>query len=229
MGRHWLYPSFQHHRAIPSMETAPPTHAGETATSDQQEGVASSASSSSSEGISPTTPLVGRLQVKEILGREDGGLGLVEKKVVLAGWIKTVRFGNKNRLAFINLNDGSSLGGIQIVVDESREGFDQLRRTECATGASLWVSGQVVKSPGKGQAVEVLAGQVALLGGCPPLEYPLAGKKDFSMEYLRDVAHLRARTNTVRIAISSPLLFLLLQLTWLTFECLLCSSVRWRV
>jgi asparaginyl-tRNA synthetase len=155
-----------------------------------------SVSEASASSSSSPVKFAGRTRVKDLVGREDGGLGLVDAEVVVAGWIKTIRFGNKNRLAFINLNDGSSLSGIQIVVDDSKEGFDQLRRTECSTGASVWVGGKVVKSPGKGQAIELLAHRVALLGGSAPLEYPLAGKKDFTMEYLRDIAHLRARTNT---------------------------------
>lgn len=136
-----------------------------------------------------------RWTVRDILGREDGGVGLVDQEGVVAGWIRTVRFGNKGKLAFINLNDGSLITGLQVVCDSNKEGFDQLKATDCSAGASIWIFGKVVKSPAKGQTVEFLASKVALVGGCDPLTYPLAGK-GHSVEFLREQAHLRARTNT---------------------------------
>jgi asparaginyl-tRNA synthetase len=139
-----------------------------------------------------------RWTVRDILGREDGGVGLVDQEGVVAGWIRTVRFGNKGKLAFINLNDGSLITGLQVVCDSNKEGFDQLKATDCSAGASIWIFGKVVKSPAKGQTVEFLASKVALVGGCDPLTYPLAGK-GHSVEFLREQAHLRARTNTVRL------------------------------
>jgi aspartyl/asparaginyl-tRNA synthetase len=118
-----------------------------------------------------------RWSVNDILGREDGGLELVDKEGTIAGWIRTVRFGNKGKLAFINLNDGSTIHGIQIVCDSNKEGFDQLKLTECSVGASLWVFGKIVKSPGKGQKVEILRRRSALLADVTPLPTPLPARR----------------------------------------------------
>jgi len=136
-----------------------------------------------------------RWQVRELLGAADGGLSFVDQEGSVAGWIRAIRFGKKGQLAFINLNDGSLLGGLQIIAEDDKEGFAQLKLPECGVGASLRVFGKVVKSPAKGQTIEFFASKVVLIGGCDPLAYPLSGK-GHSMEFLRDIAHLRARTNT---------------------------------
>lgn len=109
--------------------------------------------------------------------------------VLVKGWVKTRR--DSKALTFLEVNDGSSLAGIQVVVEPDRVGGplpDALR-----TGAAVAVRGSVVESPGKGQAVEISASGVTLVGSSPE-DYPLQ-KKRHSDEFLRTIAHLRPRTN----------------------------------
>ena len=106
------------------------------------------------------------------------------------GWVRTRR-GNKN-VNFIALNDGSTIHNLQIVVDLSNFSEDMLK--DITTGACISVNGLLVESVGSGQAAEVQAKEIEILGGCDNT-YPLQ-KKGHSMEFLRDVAHLRPRTNT---------------------------------
>lgn len=107
------------------------------------------------------------------------------------GWVRTRR-GSK-KVNFIALNDGSTINNIQIVVD--LENFDEELLKKITTGACLSVNGNVVKSMGKNQAVEMQAVDIDVLGVADPNEYPLQ-KKGHTMEFLRDIAHLRPRTNT---------------------------------
>ena len=110
--------------------------------------------------------------------------------VNVKGWVRTRR-GNKN-VGFIALNDGSTINNIQIVVDMAR--FDEEQLKDVTTGACLSVDGELVESVGSGQAAEIQARQIEVLGKCDNT-YPLQ-KKGHSMEFLREVAHLRPRTNT---------------------------------
>ena len=110
--------------------------------------------------------------------------------VNVKGWVRTRR-GNKN-VGFIALNDGSTINNIQIVVDMAR--FDEEQLKDVTTGACLSVDGELVESVGSGQAAEIQAHQIEVLGKCDNT-YPLQ-KKGHSMEFLREVAHLRPRTNT---------------------------------
>ena len=107
------------------------------------------------------------------------------------GWVRTKR-GNK-QIKFIALNDGSTIYNIQIVADTSK--FEESLLQKVTTGSSLAVRGKLVESVGSGQAVEIQAEEIEVLGECDPVRYPLQ-KKDTSLEYLRTVAHLRPRTNT---------------------------------
>ncbi|MBO4769064.1 MAG: asparagine--tRNA ligase [Bacteroidales bacterium] len=111
--------------------------------------------------------------------------------VVVKGWVRTKR-GNKN-VAFIALNDGSTINNIQVVCDLSK--FDEELMKQITTGACLSVKGALVESLGSGQAVEVQASEIEVLGTADPDSYPLQ-KKGHSMEFLREIAHLRPRTNT---------------------------------
>lgn len=116
----------------------------------------------------------------------------VETTVLAKGWVKTKR-GNKN-VAFINLNDGSTIQNIQIVVD-----FTVLPETtleQVSTGACIAVSGKLVRSQGAGQSLEINAESIEVLGKADPDKYPLQPKKH-SMEFLREIAHLRPRSNTI--------------------------------
>ena len=111
--------------------------------------------------------------------------------VLAKGWVRTKR-GNKE-IAFIALNDGSTIKNIQIVVDKNEEMEPVLARI--STGACIGVTGTLVESIGSGQAVEIHARAIEVYGECDPVRYPLQ-KKDTSFEYLRTVAHMRPRTNT---------------------------------
>lgn len=107
------------------------------------------------------------------------------------GWVRSKR-GNKN-VNFIALNDGSSVKNIQIVVDVAKFDADLLKKI--TTGACISVNGALVASQGAGQTVEIQASDILLYGTADPDEYPLQ-KKGHSLEFLREIAHLRPRTNT---------------------------------
>ena len=126
-----------------------------------------------------------RKKVKDLLASAPG------EEVLAKGWVRTKR-GNKE-IAFIALNDGSTINNIQIVVDKAAIDADLLAKV--TTGACIAVEGKLVESPGSGQAVEIHARSIEVYGECDPVRYPLQ-KKDTSFEYLRTVAHLRPRTNT---------------------------------
>ncbi len=106
------------------------------------------------------------------------------------GWVRTVR--DSKAVLFLELNDGSSIHGLQVVVDDSCADIAVAR--ELSTGAAVSVEGTLIASPAKGQSVELKASRVELIGAAPP-EYPLQ-KKRHSMEFLRSIAHLRVRSNT---------------------------------
>ena len=112
-------------------------------------------------------------------------------EVNIKGWVRTRR-GNKN-VSFIALNDGSTINNIQIVVDLSH--FDEEYLKPITTGACISVTGKLVESQGKGQSLEVQANEVIIYGEADPETYPLQ-KKGHTMEFLREIAHLRPRTNT---------------------------------
>lgn len=110
---------------------------------------------------------------------------------LVKGWVRTKR-GNKN-IVFIALNDGSTINNIQVVADALN--FDENLLKDITTGACLAVTGKLVKSQGQGQNVEISATSIELYGKCDAETYPLQ-KKGHSMEFLREIAHLRFRTNT---------------------------------
>lgn len=124
-----------------------------------------------------------RIKIKEILRAAAIG-----SEVIVKGWVRTFR---SNR--FIALNDGSTAGNLQVVVDFER--FDAALLRRITTGAALSVRGQLVASPGAGQEVELHAGTLEVLGDCDPEQYPLQPKRH-SLEFLREKAHLRFRTQT---------------------------------
>ncbi|MCR5423561.1 MAG: asparagine--tRNA ligase [Bacteroidales bacterium] len=115
---------------------------------------------------------------------------LIGTTVNVKGWVRTKR-GNKN-VAFIALNDGSIIHNIQVVADPTKF-EEELKRI--TTGACIGVSGKLVSSQGSGQAVEVQAESIVVYGEADPNTYPLQ-KKGHSMEFLREIGHLRLRTNT---------------------------------
>ena len=131
------------------------------------------------------TTEIRRTKVKDLLAMQAGC------EVLVKGWVRTKR-GNRE-IAFIALNDGSTIKNIQIVVDKNAETEAILPRI--TTGACIGVTGELVESLGSGQAVEIHAKIIEIFGECDPMRYPLQ-KKDTSFEYLRTVAHMRPRTNT---------------------------------
>lgn len=127
-----------------------------------------------------------RVKIKKLLSS-----GTVGSDVLVKGWVRTKR-GNKN-IAFIALNDGSTINNIQIVADMAS--FDESLIKDITTGACIAVSGKLVASQGQGQQVEINAASIEIFGKSDAETYPLQ-KKGHSMEFLREIAHLRFRTNT---------------------------------
>lgn len=127
-----------------------------------------------------------RTEIKSLLQSTEFGT-----QVNVKGWVRTKR--ESKNVAFIALNDGSTIKNVQIVVNVSEENQKQLEKIN--TGAALSVDGELVQSVGSGQAVEVNATQLEILGTADPEEYPLQPKKH-SLEFLREKAHLRFRTST---------------------------------
>lgn len=125
------------------------------------------------------------VRVKDLLNEKT-----FDKQVEAKGWVRTKR-GNK-QVAFIALNDGSIIHSIQVVADLSRFSEELLKKV--TTGACLTVKGKLVKSQGQGQSVEIQAESIEVLGEADET-FPLQ-KKGHSMEFLREIAHLRPRTNT---------------------------------
>jgi len=127
-----------------------------------------------------------RNKVKELLDSKDYG-----KEVHVKGWVRTKR--GTSHVAFIALNDGSVIHHIQIVADTSK--FDEDLLKKITTGSCIAVTGKLVESQGKGQQVEIQAKDIELYGTADSEVYPLQ-KKGHSLEFLREIAHLRPRTNT---------------------------------
>ena len=113
------------------------------------------------------------------------------QQVCVKGWVRTRR-GNKH-IQFVALNDGSTINNLQIVIDLEKFSEEQLK--PITTGSSLCVIGTLVASQGKGQSYEVQAQEIEVYGTADPEEYPLQ-KKGHTLEFLREKAHLRMRTNT---------------------------------
>jgi asparaginyl-tRNA synthetase len=127
-----------------------------------------------------------RIKIKELLNTSPSG-----SDVMVKGWVRTKR-GNKN-IIFIALNDGSTINNIQIVADVPD--FDENLLRDISTGACIGVEGTLVESHGQGQNIEIKAKQINLYGKADAEAYPLQ-KKGHSMEFMREIAHLRFRTNT---------------------------------
>lgn len=127
-----------------------------------------------------------RKKIKELLLSTE-----FDQEVLVKGWVRTKR-GNKN-IAFVALNDGSTINNLQIVVEVTN--FDENIIKLITTGACIAVKGKLVESAGAGQKVEVLAKEIKIYGSADPDTYPLQ-KKGHSLEFLREIAHLRPRTNT---------------------------------
>lgn len=127
-----------------------------------------------------------RTPIKQI---EASHLG---KPIAICGWVRTVR--DQKNFAFIELNDGSTLNGLQVVAENTLPNYEELLR-QITTGASLSIKGTLVESPGAKQKWEIKASSIEIFGTCLAADYPLQ-KKRHSFEFLRTIAHLRPRTNT---------------------------------
>ncbi|MBL7833661.1 MAG: asparagine--tRNA ligase [Cyclobacteriaceae bacterium] len=125
-----------------------------------------------------------RTKIKELLSTAPAG-----QPVTVQGWVRTFR---NNQ--FISINDGSTIQNIQAVIDFTATDEALLKRI--TTGACISVTGDLIASLGKGQAVEVKVKELTILGDCDAEAYPLQLKNRPSLEYLREIAHLRSRTNT---------------------------------
>ncbi|MBQ12552.1 MAG: asparagine--tRNA ligase [Planctomyces sp.] len=127
-------------------------------------------------------------RIVHILADGQPGDGLT-----VCGWVRTRR-DSKKGLSFVELNDGSCLSNLQVIVDGDLPGWQETLGM-VTTGASLRIGGTLKESPGQGQRVELLAESVELIGAADAENYPLQ-KKRHSFEFLREIAHLRPRTNT---------------------------------
>jgi asparaginyl-tRNA synthetase len=114
----------------------------------------------------------------------------LEKEVQLSGWVRKIR--DQKNFGFIELNDGTFFKGVQVVFDNKLANFDDVAKLSIAS--SVYVTGKVVKSQGAGQAFEVIASKIEIYQKATP-EYPLQNKRH-SFEFLREIAHLRPRSNT---------------------------------
>jgi asparaginyl-tRNA synthetase len=128
------------------------------------------------------------MRITNILGMKPEN-----QDIAVNGWIRTKR--ESKDFCFLELNDGSTIKNIQVIVNSLIDGYDTLL-PDLTTGASIRVDGSLVTSPGKGQTVEVHAKNIFVYGKADPEEFPLQ-KKKHSYEFLREIAHLRPRTNTI--------------------------------
>src|SRR5512147_2376036 len=132
-------------------------------------------------------PAMKRELIKDLLKRRDFG-----SEVVVAGWVRTRR-DSKGGFSFLALNDGSCFGSLQVVAPATLANYEDV--LTLSIGGSAVVTGKLVESPAAGQPIEVHASSIEILGHSDPNIYPLQ-KQRVSYERLREVAHLRPRTNT---------------------------------
>jgi len=130
--------------------------------------------------------LIKREKIKKLLSDTE-----LNRTVLVQGWVRTIR--NSKKFSFIELNDGSTLSNIQIFADHELVSPELLK--EIHTGACIGVQGMLVASQGKNQSIEVQASSLEIFGLADPETYPLQ-KKGHTLEFLREIAHLRVRTNT---------------------------------
>ena len=134
-----------------------------------------------------------RTKIKEIKYPPQGRPTLLGAEVTVKGWVRTVR--NQKTFAFVEINDGSTFSNFQAVVDANMPNFEKIINS-LSTGVSVSITGKIVESPGKHQEYEMQASNITVLGASDPETYPLQ-KKRHSFEFLRTIAHLRPRTNTI--------------------------------
>lgn len=118
-------------------------------------------------------------------------LNCIDQEVEIKGWVRTRR--DSKTVSFLAVNDGTIIHHVQVVCDHNQISEEILK--QATTGACVHVNGVIVKSPAAGQLIEIQAKELSILGTCPADSYPLQ-KKGHSLEFLREIAHLRPRTNT---------------------------------
>ncbi|MCP4131222.1 MAG: asparagine--tRNA ligase [bacterium] len=128
-----------------------------------------------------------KLRIKEILQMEGDN-----REITVEGWIRTKR--DSKGISFMELNDGSIIKNLQVVIESSFPDYEKIN-PRLMNGASVAVTGTLIPSEGKGQTIEVKASAIEIFGEAPPEDYALQ-KKRHSFEFLREIAHLRARTNS---------------------------------
>lgn len=127
-------------------------------------------------------------RIKELLSIQPAN-----QQIEVQGWVKTCR--DSGNLCFVEVTDGSCLDGLQVIAESNLENYTTEIRT-LATGTAIRISGILVESPAKGQAAEIRAASLTVLGSADPATYPLQ-KKRHSFEFLRSISHLRSRTNAL--------------------------------
>ncbi len=134
-----------------------------------------------------------RIKIKDLKQKNPTFSLKVGSEITVKGWVRTVR--NQKTFSFIEINDGSTLSNFQIVANPDLPHYDTLT-SDLSTGVSVAITGTLVESPGKNQDLELHAKKIEIIGKCNPDDYPLQ-KKRHSFEFLRTIAHLRPRTNTI--------------------------------
>lgn len=134
-----------------------------------------------------------RMRIKQIKNPEQGRPSLVGTESTIKGWVRTVR--NQKTFAFIEINDGSTLSNFQVVANPDLPKYEEILN-KLSTGVSVAITGELKESPGKNQELELHAKEIKIIGTCDPEVYPMQ-KKRHTFEFLRTIAHLRPRTNTI--------------------------------
>ena len=130
-----------------------------------------------------------RIKIVDLLKKPAGDL--LGTTITVKGWVRTRR--DSKNVVFIAVNDGSIIHSIQVVADTTK--FDEALLKDITTGCSVRIDGKLLESPAQGQPVEIHAEEIEIYGKCPSDSYPLQ-KKGHTLEFLREIAHLRPRTNT---------------------------------
>jgi len=134
-----------------------------------------------------------RTRIKQLKNQSPENRELIGKDFTIKGWVRTVR--NQKTFAFVEINDGSTLSNFQVLVNATFPNYDKVIN-QLSTGVSVAITGKLVESPGENQHLELHAEKIDIIGTCDPEAYPLQ-KKRHSFEFLRSIAHLRPRTNTL--------------------------------
>ncbi|KAK7358425.1 hypothetical protein VNO77_00353 [Canavalia gladiata] len=141
----------------------------------------------------PKAEFSDRVPIQSIILRPDGGSGLAGRRARVGGWVKTGRKADKDAFSFLELNDGSCAGNLQVIVEASLGDLGQL----VPTGTCVVVDGHLKLPPsGTKQKIELRADNIVHVGPVDPAKYPLP-KMRLTLEFLRDFVHLRSRTNTI--------------------------------